>query len=305
MFKPTCGDCLYFDNGKCSDGGRFFDLSHHLHAGQPRRPDAPACKHFHRLGLPACFHVGGIDPRDTDEPEQSSSGLFSTPPDDPETVMERLASEPYTLEQARGIKAVLDRLAKGNQQVAGGAFERIREAANGARLQLRFDYSPGPKPPRYKLMRELQRVMQRGRLTDEPNPTLVMALAYGAVAAGLLDFSNADNEWTANGVDDCSNELAQLCQLTHEQIREAAAVARNEPSMLRGERGRPRSSALRGFIAAVVQVHAEVSGKPGAPFSRDIDGRPAGPLIDLLELSLRPVHPLTSEGIVTHIKDLR
>jgi hypothetical protein len=303
MPKPTCGDCLYFTDGKCSDGGRFFNLSHHRHAGQPRHPNALACKHFCRLGLPECFHVGGIDPRSAAQQYEHAtldellSALFSTPPDDPETVIERMEAEPYTLEQARAIKTILGELANGDKRIAEVAFKSIREAAEKARWSLQWEYKAGlPKRP-YQLMTELARIGERGKLSKKADGVLLNAFLYGAVSASVIEIDCEEY--------DKAESFNRLRQLSPDDLRRAASAACDAQGMLRGKAGHPESSTVREFIRAVAHEYVTLSGKPGVAWSRNLDNDPSGPLIKLAGLCLEPVHPLKPEGIVPHLRAIR
>lgn len=64
MAKPECGNCFYWVDGLCSDGGRWFDLSDHPYAGQPRCQDDEVCPYYRARRSPAYFFIGGIHPAD-------------------------------------------------------------------------------------------------------------------------------------------------------------------------------------------------------------------------------------------------
>lgn len=347
MAKPTCGDCVYLVDGKCSDGGRWFDYSVRRYAGQSRRSDAPACAHYLALRDPAFFYIGGIDSSDprnsqrlmwecyfsalTAEHIEDSdlSALMDlaawTGPDAPEGALDALDAKPFLPRQAHTIRTLLAKIAEATsapQEVVDRAFRAIQAAADIARTTLRVDYETDKKDrmpcPPFELMKELARVRDRGRLSDDPNPRLLFPLLAGAHTAGVLDLSTV--EVLNEGIIDperTGHEIFMLLRsLSDEEVRRAADAAHSMQGILTEARGRPKSTTVvQDYIGAIVEQYRILSGKSGSPVSHikrehpDGDGKreiPGGPLVELILLCLAPVQPDRSrETVAADLKRLR
>jgi hypothetical protein len=253
-------------------------------SGHPGRP-------YRVRRLPAFFYVGGIRPA---EEQGADLGALLFPPDpaDPEEWQEHVDAEPFTLDQANEIRALLGKAAKRTgapEEEVSAAWSRIREAAEKARFnlldeykttRLRAVYKAGQ--PKYKLKTELTRIGIRGRLSKKPNPHLLNALMYGAQRAGVLDAPDDSVPWDAA-------EL--LRSLSPAQLRLAAAAARDPEGGLHGVEGHPENAAVKVYIRKIVLEYQLLTGVEGVPCSRDKCGDPAGPLIALVRACLAPVAP--------------
>ena len=303
MAKPTCGDCLYWIDGRC----RCDFTQDHPHAGERRFRSTLACPSFYRRGLPAHWFVGGIIPEPDDGTTTLEQLLEGVAPPDTAVIQETLEAEPYTLEQARAIRAMLSEAGKGTHatpEAVESVFRSIQEAAGTARLQLKANDQFGIDRPPYQLMTELSRVGKRGHLTDKPSEHVINALLFGAVAAGVLSAEETealDEDMIGYSV----RGLALLRALTPDELGRAADAARDPGGMLCGTPGAPEGSVVRTYVRIVVERYRHLSGRTGAPFTRGRGGRPSGPLIRLVEACLLPLAPLSREGIAHHLKAIR
>lgn len=278
MAEPTCDGCLCWIEGRCSDGGRWFDFSKRRHAGQLRLPESPACAHYQALRLPPFFFDGGIDPEGKPDVERATA-----------------ESMPFLPSQADAIQALL---AKAGTRTAASeaavhlAWSQIRDAADLAQFRLRSEYSDAPPKP-YQLMTELARTAKRGVLSGAPNPILLSALAYGALRIGLTDAAPTD--------------LAFLRSLSADDLRRVVEAARSDDAknILRMSES-SLTDVRMGLLRVVVEQFNALSGRSGTPFARDAFGRVHGDLIDLCLVALSPLEPgFNRESLARNLKAIR
>ncbi|SDX63978.1 hypothetical protein [Thiocapsa roseopersicina] len=278
MAEPTCDGCLYWIEGRCSDGGRWFDFSKRRHAGKLRLPESPACAHYQARRLPPFFFDGGIDPEDKPDVERATAD-----------------SMPFLPSQAEAIQALL---AKAGTRTAASeaalhrAWRVIRDAACLTQFRLRSEYSNSPPKP-YQLMTELARTTKRGVLSGDPNPILLSALAYGALRIGLTDAAPTDH--------------AFLRSLSADDLRRVVEAARSDDAtnILRMSES-SLTDARMYLLRIVVKQFNALSGRRGTPFARDAFGRVHGDLIDLCLVALAPIEPgFNRESLARDLKAIR
>lgn len=313
----TCGTCLFLHDGRCAFYGRDPKGSPWRYADWPRRADHLACIHFEPHELPACFHIGGVAPPcDLAAPIPAPFGYEQATGADIEAMIEatRLAAkdQPYSPDQAREIRGLLKRMGKATQATddqVEAAFERIRRAADIAREALQTQFWSGLDPtPEYDLRTELKRVAVAGVVGPRARATL-----FGALLLAL--------EWTGTPTpplqelrqvfdDDAAHpQEAFIRAIPPAQLQRAVIALLRDKRGLLPKRGRPPGSATRHVIIEIVSVFQSISGRNGAPFSRQSgsrqegkilkhpSGTPRGPLVDLIAVALQPVESLSRHSI--------
>lgn len=315
----TCGTCLFLHDGRCAFYGRDPTGSPWRYADWPRRADHRACIHFEPHELPACFHIGGVAlPCDLAAPIPAPFGYEQATGADIEAMIEatRLAvkDQPYSPDQAREIRVLLKRMGKSTQVTddqVEAAFERIRRAADSARDALQNQFWSGLDPnPEYDLRTELKRVAVAGVVGPRARASLLDALVVALELTGTPTprFQRTFDDAVVHPLD------TFIRAVPPDQLERAViALLRDERGHL-PEAGRPAGSTTRHFIIEIVSVFQSISGRSGAPFSRQSGSRqegkilkhppgtPRGPLVDLIAVALQPVENLSRHSIGDMLK---